>query len=497
MNKIGLFIKNNKNEIIKYLLVFIFLLLLCSLFPYSHDDWAWGSKIGIERLNAKFYNYNGRWIGNLLALILTRSYTLKTIISALTLTLNLFLIDKIIDSRKKIVKNFELLITIAIPHLILMQSVAWVSGFTNYVFSTMLILLYLYFNRNIINSKYEKKSYFFAPLLFILGLSSALCVEHLTIYTVIISLFFVIYIFVKERKIDLNNVFYLVGSMCGSIMMFSNEAYHSITNNLDTYRNISPISNAISNYFNSISKDLIINNYLLNIIISIILLVLIFKTSFSKKIINYIKCIVIATLSIFPIYTIVIKMINISSVFKYINYINGLLAGIYYVAIFISLLMIIKKEKIVKYLFIFFSIIIMTGPLLVVSPIGSRCFYTQYILYGILVAMLAHELFSNIKTSNQFEKYLEKMVLLTALLFFCVYLLVYFNIYRLNNERQKYLNVHIKENNIILPVVPSNEFVWSLNPNTDEFIRRYKLFYGVKETTNIKFVPYKEWKKIK
>ena len=68
MKKIKDFLKKHKYVVI----CFILLLLLCFLFPYSHDDWAWGSQIGIDRLNSFFNNYKGRYASNLLVIILTR-----------------------------------------------------------------------------------------------------------------------------------------------------------------------------------------------------------------------------------------------------------------------------------------------------------------------------------------------------------------------------------------------------------------------------------------
>ena len=62
-------------------LLFFVLCALCFLYPYTGDDWAWGSSIGIERLNTWFDNYSGRYFGNLIVLALTRSNILKTIVS--------------------------------------------------------------------------------------------------------------------------------------------------------------------------------------------------------------------------------------------------------------------------------------------------------------------------------------------------------------------------------------------------------------------------------
>ena len=41
----------------RYIVTFIILIFLCWMFPYTGDDWAWGSSIGIERLNTWFDNY--------------------------------------------------------------------------------------------------------------------------------------------------------------------------------------------------------------------------------------------------------------------------------------------------------------------------------------------------------------------------------------------------------------------------------------------------------
>lgn len=55
--------KENKIKWIRYGICFFLIAALCWLFPYTGDDWAWGSQIGIERLKSGFANYNGRYVG--------------------------------------------------------------------------------------------------------------------------------------------------------------------------------------------------------------------------------------------------------------------------------------------------------------------------------------------------------------------------------------------------------------------------------------------------
>ena len=52
MQRIITFFKEN----IIWLGLFIMIAFLCYLFPYTGDDWAWGSTIGLDRLNSFFDN---------------------------------------------------------------------------------------------------------------------------------------------------------------------------------------------------------------------------------------------------------------------------------------------------------------------------------------------------------------------------------------------------------------------------------------------------------
>lgn len=72
-----------KRRVTVYSVGFVFVFLLSLLFPYSGDDWAWGSQIGLDRLAAHFEAYNGRYVGNLIVLAMTRSNVLKALCMSL------------------------------------------------------------------------------------------------------------------------------------------------------------------------------------------------------------------------------------------------------------------------------------------------------------------------------------------------------------------------------------------------------------------------------
>ena len=88
-----------KRRLVFYSIGFVFVFLLSLLFPYSGDDWAWGSQIGLDRLAAHFEAYNGRYVGNLIVLALTRSNVLKALCMSLFIVGIIYMIEKISGNR--------------------------------------------------------------------------------------------------------------------------------------------------------------------------------------------------------------------------------------------------------------------------------------------------------------------------------------------------------------------------------------------------------------
>ena len=83
--------------------IFVFLFILSYYFPYSNDDWVWGSKIGIERFENGFKDYNGRYLGNLLVILLTRSNIFKALLMTITYFGIGYFIKKIVNKKCSIV----------------------------------------------------------------------------------------------------------------------------------------------------------------------------------------------------------------------------------------------------------------------------------------------------------------------------------------------------------------------------------------------------------
>ena len=479
------------NKILFYSILFILFMFLCLLFPYTHDDYAWGSPVGLWRLYSLFDDYNGRWLGNLFILLLTRSLVIKSIVMSLILVSIFYLIEKIVDNNNLIVRLLSPTLFFLMPLPIFKQGIVWTSAFTNYAIPVLFFLIYLYYNKDIftkINSKCP------AIFLLILGFVVSLFIENITLFNLFLSFVIVIYLLIKNKKIHIPNLMYFIGSLIGTILMFSNEAYHSVATGTDKYRNLDVIKNATDNIFNTIVKYLTFNNIYINIILSIIV-ILIISISYkklSKKIKNIIPLFILILVS-FPIYSLLTSYYDVHVFLKYTKYINALYSFIYLLTFLISIILFIDKKD-TKYKLISLCIIIIgvTSPLIIVSPIGPRCFVPTYFLFVLLVCSLLHYYLSNIKYN---ESILSNVICSSFIILFCFYSLIYGYVYKVNVQREKYISTHKNSSVLILPKLPYDSFVNHGTPNPGLFQRRFKYFYDIDQNTKLEFVSIKKWNK--
>lgn len=490
-----------KERIIFSIIFILFLGALIWLFPYSGDDWAWGSSIGVERLGNLFRNYNGRYLGNILVMILTRFNILRVIVITLTLygIVYLCFMHSINSNNKTYGLYISALLLVFIPKEIWMQSVVWTSGYSNYVISAFLILIYFIY----IKKSFEKEAVDFNKKhsipIFILGLTTTLFMEHITLYSVVLGIFIVVFNKIKFKRVYLVNISYLIGTILGTIIMFSNGAYRNIVAGNESYRSIPKsggfIAESIDSFFNVIYKQLAFNNVILNLVLSAIVILLILK--YNKNLINkkYIGYPIIFIISSYPIYCLISNMNSEWKILlKYTKYFEGIFSIMYYIALILFVLIFIEdRVKKSKLLFLLGSITILVGPLFIVNPIGPRCFFGTYMIFMLIVL----ELFDCIKIKESIG--LPKVIISIIISVQFIYLFsIYGYIYKVNNERLNAVKIGIenKASTIVIPKLPYKKYVWTGDP-FDFWTDRFKLFYGIDEETTVKTLELKEWAKNK
>ena len=471
-NQLGDIMNNSKKKNIFSIILLILLILLSFLFIYTGDDWAWGSDIGLSRLNTFFKNYNSRYMGNLIVLLLTRSNILKGLVIGTTLFGIITLLYKTINN-----KRFDLLLissalVLNTPKLIFREAISWTSGFSNYATSTFLMLIYFYYIKDIQTTKISNRFNIKTILLFILGLISCLFMENFTIYILLLSLFTIIYYYKKYKCFNKNLISYNIGTVLGFLLMFLNLGSSTSGNREISSSLTNLFLKACNNYFGIIYEELIFHNIIINTLIIIFISLLIKKIKIKK-----IQKISFAFSVTYIIYSIITTIYPTWHIFlEYTPHFEGIFTGIYILSTSYLLITTIKdrllQERIIFYLG---SISLLTIPLLIVSPIGSRLFLITYIIFILIVLELYNYLFKEYKKI--------KLLLLIIIISFIHLFSINITTFIENNNRLNKINNDINNNKEIIEIkrFTYEDYIHGQATPTPNTIweDRYKLFYKI------------------
>ena len=112
-----------------------------------------------------------------------------------------------------------------------------------------------------------------------LGISVQLFSENITVFVVFYAVWIVVYTLIRYKKIPLIELNFLWASIAGALIMFSNGAYSRAADGSDGYKEIhTTVSGMARQFISNIWYHLSINNWVLNILLIIVLLILIQKS---------------------------------------------------------------------------------------------------------------------------------------------------------------------------------------------------------------------------
>lgn len=488
MKKIIKKIKKNWKLYLFYTFIFVFLFILSYYFPYSNDDWVWGSKIGIERFENGFKDYNGRYLGNTLVLVLTRSNLLKSLFMTITYFGIGYLIKKIVNKNNNGIMIFSILMLFLINRCVFRETIVNTSGFINYSFNMFLVLIFIAYIKDVFKKVNFKEKWYNLILLFLLGLSSTLFMEHITTYLLVLCTALCVYSYIKYKKIPKSYLIYFAGVIIGSIIMFSNGAYMHVVNGDDFYRTVttkqSMIVTMARNYFNKIQNNAFSLNLITNLVVSILMIILTCKFIDNNKISKWKKYFLelLNLISIFySVFLIVGNYFDFDIVTGSSHYFVGFMTAIYCLALLLIILLIFfdKKnyfDKVVGYKLLFYmgSVVTVLAPLLVLTPVGHRCSLPALIFY-ILFASELYNLLIKDKNGN-----MSKVLFVVLIIVLSSYLHIYHSVYLSNNERYEIVKKQVDDgmNPIYIRSTKYDKYIWKNNPVNDAFDKAFLLFNG-------------------
>ena len=439
--------------------------MLSFFFPFSGDDFYWGSKSLSINTFKDIYNdlfLNGRWLGNFIAISISHSHIIKAIVISSVITSLIYIIDK----HEKISLPILLILILLMPASRLTQVVIWGSGFSNYMVSSLLFLSIYYlikrYYKNINSKWYEKVG------IFIIALLNSLVVENITVGSLIILFIVNLLYFARNKKVNINLLIMFGGAILGALLMFIHPSYlNLIFGNSVNDRYIPNNSSSLfltikTNLLNYYFKYLINENLILHIFKLFVVLILFLNNKIKdlKLLISY------------YLLTLIVIFGNLLGLNKYFMLVIDILYLICYLNLIYKLVRF--NKDIWEIILLIISVIL---PLVFIYPLGDRLFFLPYILEIIL-------LFRLLDISNILIK--EYKLLYIVIIWFYIVLLI-INVVNYIDEvkRDKYIKDNLDNKIIFIDNFRFGNFVWFGDFTGEYFTKYYNLYHGYDE--NIKY----------
>lgn len=375
--------------VISGIIVLIYSLMSSLSLFMNGDDYLWYSISNYEALSSFRYP-NGRYFSNFVTLIIVKYPVVRHIFVFAVLALLVFLLAKVIGFDKKHIAYalpFSLSAIILIPLSTYCETICWISGFTNYVFTAVLILLYL---KIVFDVLFSEKS--FKPYCFILfpaaALAAGLSVEHVAIYDVILGAAVVVLLWIRRKKLFAAPLLYLVSAVAAVCLVFSNKVYSSISEGNDDFGNRRfefDFSDLFMNTLRFVIPNYIKPFWVINIVIALSVILLYCSRRPNVKSKYAPICLVIVVL--YAVYSVFCSVYSDLAFLEPAMKIRGFETAftfLYVVALAYFIRLFFDGSKRIRLYIFLLSTVLLTGPFMFISPCTPRCFMENYIFWILL-----------------------------------------------------------------------------------------------------------------
>lgn len=343
---------------------------------------------------------NSRFFTNYITCIIIHHSFLRFLVFTFFLMLLFGLMVYILNYKKEKLSGSVFIISLflyLLPPEFHQAVISWISGFTNYVISMVLILIYFVYCRGMLEGELRKQSALDSVLLFVLGSLSALCLENITLYCVVFGIFILGFSIFRYKKVLVQNCLYTVGTLIGTALMFLNINYRDILIDKKDYigvRSFDPDVSSISIKLYTQVLDYLFKPYLLvDIVIIISLLVLYLHKSDSEELkkAKYIRAAVAYDVffGAYILFSFITSYFVALSPSYFINALESAISFVFYIDILYLSYYLLPRSSFIVVLYSLLSALFISAPFLVLDPFSARCFSH----YCFFMCIIAGELF--------------------------------------------------------------------------------------------------------
>jgi hypothetical protein len=140
---------------------------------------------------------------------------------------------------------------------------------------------------------------------------------------------------------------------------------------------------------------------------------------------------------------------------------------------------------------------VVVAPLLVVNPIGPRCFFAPYLLLMVFAVDLFGYITRDVDPADVgYKALLGGLALVVALQAF-VYVSIFYPIFKYDTKRNELAELQAQngQTTIVVSKLPHEAYLWTSTPGWEPWGTRYKLFHGIDEEAELEIVSPKEFDK--
>ena len=461
-------------KIILFLMIFFIGIFVMWCAPLCSDDYEFlGLQMNTNKeiLHYALYYGNGRFLGNLGIVYLLKIQWLGVLVRALGIASICMLIPHVLGCNDLKTYLLSTILVVTLSPSLFSEVYTWASGFQNYIppiWITLIILWLIKWNNKKV--KIEKiYKIFMIMVVFILGISSQLYVEHSTIVNNFISLSFILYSIKKRWKFSKIMVCdWAIANGIGTIfMIIIPKIFYIEKNRVTGYRKIN--NDSVMDLINSCKMNGLLlagkmqknfGGFIVLVIIGLALLI-IFRNKLEKK-----KIILTFWIYIFSIIYMGLNNLYLSkiSIEGHLNALKLMLDVLAILFIVLATIIIIYNLRIkrVLYLNIYLMLLMFVSlaPLLIVSLLPERTIYQSYIFF-VGIVLVNFEYMISLFTKN-IQKTLS-IILGIAIIGISIFLIVKFaDIHRMDNNRTQNIQMQLNNREKIIKVhkIPSKYVFW-------------------------------------
>jgi len=343
---------------------------------------------------------NGRYLTNFITFYSVRSVILRFFVAFVFVFLLHQLLLRVIDTDKGVpgwAAAISAIAVLTIQPSMFTQTINWISGITNYVISAVFLLSYLLYCKPLFYGKPLGYKGFLTILPLFLGFLGALCVENVTIYSLLLALFVIIYSRKTYKKIHIGNILYLAGAAAGSVVMFTNHAYSSLWGGSSDDIGFRKVELDFSDMFHQIYEDVMsfycVPFWILHVVICVSFLIM-YSDKFGDERGTPPKY-TIASLTVCLIYTgysffsNVIGGFAVWNVSLTIRAIETAFTFIYVLALLFLGWVLCSRQQFTRFCLYIVSTVVLSAPFAVANPVTERCFFTDFVFWALAAGELS------------------------------------------------------------------------------------------------------------